>query len=230
MFPCPVLFVYWWCYVCLLPALCSPLVCLLKTVIPANPTSPCSLPPRSSTVTEYQTTKEFNCVFSLRLISIFWYSVFFCFPMDPLATLFTSFARKDLPLWSMWLSSASSLFLTAFDDAALSSLFWIGTNYHCPCQPPRHTGLSWREAIIRCLESVYPRSRAQPDPEPSPPLTSLHGAKAWAHRWRRAQANDKPLLYGATTLRITVEPELLVTSDQVREAGYNARHEEKGCG
>ncbi|KAL0200785.1 hypothetical protein M9458_003972, partial [Cirrhinus mrigala] len=28
---------------------------------------------------------------------------------------------------------------------------------------------SWREAIIWCLENVYPRSRTLPDPEPSPP-------------------------------------------------------------
>ncbi|ROL45317.1 Retrotransposon-derived protein PEG10 [Anabarilius grahami] len=34
------------------------------------------------------------------------------------------------------------------------------------------TGLRWREAIIRCLESITTRSRTQPDPEPeSPPST-----------------------------------------------------------
>ncbi|KTF75117.1 hypothetical protein cypCar_00020968 [Cyprinus carpio] len=44
------------------------------------------------------------------------------------------------------------------------------------------SGLSWRDAIIRCLESIYPRSRAQLDPEPSPPSPPLRGAQARAIR------------------------------------------------
>jgi len=38
---------------------------------------------------------------------------------------------------------------------------------------PDTSGLNWRDAVIQCLESVYPRSRTQPDPEavPSPATT-----------------------------------------------------------
>ncbi len=39
---------------------------------------------------------------------------------------------------------------------------------------------------IRCLESIYPRSRTQPDPEPT--ITPLCGARASAHQWQRVRA------------------------------------------
>ncbi|KAK2887344.1 hypothetical protein Q8A67_015572 [Cirrhinus molitorella] len=54
-----------------------------------------------------------------------------------------------------------------YDDETLKSLFWIGANFHQPVDLPDTTGLSWRDAIIRFLESVWPRSRTKPDPEPS---------------------------------------------------------------
>lgn len=56
-----------------------------------------------------------------------------------------------------------------YDDETLKSLFWIGANYHHQVDLTDTSELDWREAIIRCLESVYPPSRTQPDPEPSPP-------------------------------------------------------------
>ncbi|KAK2878539.1 hypothetical protein Q8A67_019330 [Cirrhinus molitorella] len=52
--------------------------------------------------------------------------------------------------------------ISASDDAMLNSLFWIGANYHRPVDLPDTTGLSWREGILRCLESVRPQSRTSP--------------------------------------------------------------------
>ncbi|XDV30848.1 hypothetical protein PO909_033682 [Leuciscus waleckii] len=54
-----------------------------------------------------------------------------------------------------------------FDDETLKSIFWIGAYYYHPVDLPDTTGLGWREAIIRCLESVYPRSRLQPESRPA---------------------------------------------------------------
>ncbi len=146
MFPYPVLFICWCCYVCLLPALWFPFVCLLNTVIPATPTSP---------------------------------------------------------------------------------LFWIRANYHCLVNLPDTTGLSRREAIIRCLEIVYPRSRAKPT------ISSLRGAKDRTHWWWWAQAHREwwaIAVWGVTELRFTTEPELLVMSDQVREPATMPAAREKSRG
>ncbi len=86
-------------------------------------------------------------------------------------------------------------------------------------RPAQKTGLSWREAIIRCLESVYPRSRAQPDPEPRSP--SPHCAEPKPEPTDdgvpEPAATDEPSANGATELRIAAEPELFMTSDQVQE-------------
>ncbi len=48
------------------------------------------------------------------------------FPMDPLAAKFTSLTRKDLSLLKYAVEFSQLTVLTAFDDAALNSLFWIG--------------------------------------------------------------------------------------------------------
>ncbi len=58
------------------------------------------------------------------------------------------------------------------------------------------TGLSWREAIIRCLESVYPRSRTQLDSEPSPPSPRSveHKPEPTADREPPPAATDEPSL------------------------------------
>ncbi|ROJ62535.1 hypothetical protein DPX16_21521 [Anabarilius grahami] len=63
---------------------------------------------------------------------------------------------------------------STYEDETLRSLFWIGANYHHPVDLSDTKGLSLREAIIRCLESVYPQSRPQTDPEPNtqPHLTT----------------------------------------------------------
>ncbi|ROL45287.1 hypothetical protein DPX16_17898 [Anabarilius grahami] len=55
-----------------------------------------------------------------------------------------------------------------FGDKTLKSLFWIWFNYHHPVDLPDTSGLNWRDAIIRCLESVYP------GPEHSQTQSSFH--------------------------------------------------------
>ncbi|KAL1269171.1 hypothetical protein QQF64_031460 [Cirrhinus molitorella] len=45
-------------------------------------------------------------------------------------------------------------------------------NYHHPVDLPDTTGLSWREGILRCLESVQPRSRSGPESSPAAAPTS----------------------------------------------------------
>ncbi|KAI2656134.1 Nck-associated protein 5 [Labeo rohita] len=127
--------------------------------------------------------------------------------MDPLAALFTSLARKDLPLLEYAVEFSQLAVLTAFGNVALNLLFWIRANYHLPIDLSDTTELNWREAIIRCPESACPRSRAQPDLEPSPPSP------------RCAEPKSEPTKDGATELRIATEPELFVTSDQVQELG-----------
>lgn len=62
-----------------------------------------------------------------------------------------------------------TLRFSQLDGETLKSLFWIGANYYHPADLPDTTELNWREAIIRCLKSVYPWYRPKPDPEHSPP-------------------------------------------------------------
>ncbi len=65
----------------------------------------------------------------------------------------------------------------ALDNDTLISLFWIGANYHRPVDLPDTTGLSWREGILLCLESVQPRSKTSPSSSPSAvPQSSLSAA------------------------------------------------------
>ncbi|XP_018964011.1 diacylglycerol kinase kappa-like [Cyprinus carpio] len=106
--------------------------------------------------------------------------------MDPLATRFTALARKDLSLLKYAVEFSQFTVVTAFDKAALNSLFWIRPQNS---QPPR-------------LESVYLRSRTQPEPSPPSP--------------RCVELKPEPLPERATVLRITPEPKP-VTSNQVRE-------------
>ncbi len=119
--------------------------------------------------------------------------------------------------------------LMAFDDAALNSLFWIGANYHRPVDLSDTTGLSWREAIIRCLESVYPRSRTQPDPEPSPPSPRYAELKPepTVDKEPETAATDKPLPHGTIEPRIATEPEPFLMSVQVQEPATMAATRER---
>lgn len=57
-----------------------------------------------------------------------------------------------------------------YDDKTLKSLFWIKENYNHLVDLPDTTRLNWKEAINQYLESVFPRSRKQPDPELESPL------------------------------------------------------------
>ncbi|KAL0185592.1 hypothetical protein M9458_017262, partial [Cirrhinus mrigala] len=74
--------------------------------------------------------------------------------------------------------------MSALHDATLSSLFWIGANYNHPVDLPDTTGLSWREMILRCLESVRPQSRTSPPavPESRPPAAPCSSPLAAAPR------------------------------------------------
>ncbi|KAL0159579.1 hypothetical protein M9458_043304, partial [Cirrhinus mrigala] len=104
------------------------------------------------------------------------------------------------------------------DNATINSLFWIGANYSRPVDLPDTTGLSWREGIHRCLESVRPQSRTSPlaHPEPSQPTPRLAEPKPEPTTdGATAQGIAEPTI-GATAREIATEPEP-IESDQVRE-------------
>ncbi|CAM4732978.1 unnamed protein product [Leuciscus chuanchicus] len=58
---------------------------------------------------------------------------------------------------------------------SFTGIFRIGANYHYPVDLPDTSGLNYKEAIIRCLESVWSRSKTQPDPEPTSTPTTDRG-------------------------------------------------------
>ncbi len=90
------------------------------------------------------------------------------------ANLFSALAHRDLPFGEYARKFCGLAVCTALKDATINSLFWIGANYHRPVDLPDTTGLSWREGILRCLESVQPRSRTSPPSSSSAlPQTSL---------------------------------------------------------
>ncbi len=76
-------------------------------------------------------------------------------------------ARRDLPLEEFAREFSGLAVWTGLDDAMLNSLLWIGANSHRSMDLPDTTGLSWREGILRCLESVDPRSRTSLPSRPS---------------------------------------------------------------
>ncbi len=91
--------------------------------------------------------------------------------------LFSALARRDLPFVEYAREFCGLAVCTALDDAKLNSLFWIGANYHSPMDLPDTTGLSWREGILRCLESVQLWSRTSLPSSPSPiPQSNLSAA------------------------------------------------------
>ncbi|ROL32997.1 hypothetical protein DPX16_5892 [Anabarilius grahami] len=105
-------------------------------------------------------------------------------------------------------------------DETIKSLFWIGASYHHPVDLPDTSGLAWREAIIRCLESICPRSRTQSDPEPSPPPPSttetLRQPPADEEQPPTTMSKPEPEEEG-TVPTITLEPEPQSESDQGRD-------------
>ncbi len=115
----------------------------------------------------------FPC-FLLHFLKVFFVSCLFLFVGMDVADLFSALARRDLPFGQYAWEFCGLALCTALNDATINSLFWIGANYHRPLDLPDTTGLSWREGILRCLESVQPRSRTSPPSSPSAlPQTSL---------------------------------------------------------
>ncbi|ROL45984.1 hypothetical protein DPX16_15543 [Anabarilius grahami] len=131
-------------------------------------------------------------------------------------SMFTLVARNNPDFCSFTKEFISVALACPYDDETLKSLFWIGANYHRPVDLPDTSGLSWMEHILRCLESVRPRSRAQPDPEPvSSPRTAEHTCEPPADGELPPAAKGQP---DSETPRTEVtcaqEVELQLTSDQ----------------
>ncbi len=75
---------------------------------------------------------------------------------------FTALARQGLPFYEYAGEFCKLNAATAWDDATLNKLFWLGANHHRPVDLPDTTGLSWREGVFRCLASVRARARTSP--------------------------------------------------------------------
>ncbi len=73
-----------------------------------------------------------------------------------LAVRFAALARRSQDMEDFAGDFSCFAVNTTFDDEALKSLFKFGANCHHPVDLPDTTGLNWREANIRCLESVRP--------------------------------------------------------------------------
>ncbi|KAL0173737.1 hypothetical protein M9458_029705, partial [Cirrhinus mrigala] len=93
---------------------------------------------------------------------------------------------------------------SAFNNAALN------------CSGSGQITTTWREAIIQCLESVYPQSRAQPDPDPSSPSSHYTELKPEAtDNVRSDKVEDRRGDNAGSDVRPGAR------------AGYNAHHEGK---
>jgi len=79
------------------------------------------------------------------------------------AAKFTVIARESMDFLRFTQNFCLLSITSPIDDETLKSLSWIGANYYHPVDLPDTSELNWRDAIIRCLESVYPRSRTQED-------------------------------------------------------------------
>ncbi len=76
--------------------------------------------------------------------------------MDP-ASRFAALAHQGLPFYEYAREFCKLAAATAWDDATLNKLFWLGANHHRPVDLPDTTGLSWREG-------VWGVSRPEPEP------------------------------------------------------------------
>ncbi|KAL0190721.1 hypothetical protein M9458_013419, partial [Cirrhinus mrigala] len=127
--------------------------------------------------------------------------------------------RRDLPFADYVQEFCRLAMMSGLNDAAINSLFWIGTNYYHPVDLPDTTGLSRREGILRCLESVQPQSRtsplAHPEPcQPTPRLVEPEPEPTTDGEPKLRATEPSPM--GATTREIATEPEP-IESDQVQE-------------
>ncbi|KAI2662474.1 Zinc metalloprotease ZmpB [Labeo rohita] len=145
------------------------------------------------------------------------------------ATHFSALAHRDLPFVEYAREFCGLAMMSGLDDATINSLFWIEANYNRPVDLPDTTRLSWREGILRCLESVRPQSRTSPSavpksrppatqhPEPREPITRLAEPEPEPTVDGKPESSmtvSSPI--GATAREITTEPEP-IESDQVRE-------------
>ncbi len=96
-----------------------------------------------------------------RFLKVFLFPPFSSRGMETAARII-ALARRDLPFVEFSREFCGLVAATAFDDTTILSLFWHGANFHRPVDLPDTTGLSWREGILRCLESVLPQARTSP--------------------------------------------------------------------
>ncbi len=102
------------------------------------------------------------------IVQCFFVSVMFL--MDLLASMFNSLAHKDLPFLEFAVEISQFAVLTAFNDAVLKSLFWIGANYYCPVELEGGN----HPVSGECLPPIQNTAR----PRTQPTITPLHGARA----------------------------------------------------
>ncbi len=111
-------------------------------------------------------------------------------------------ARQDLPLLEYTVEFSQLDVLTAFNNAALNSLFWIGENYH---RPINQSG--------ECLSLIQSTAR----PRAQPTITPLR--RVQTHWWRRAKRSDSAKNRHRARAASIVRPDA--------RAGYSACHEGK---
>ncbi len=78
------------------------------------------------------------------------------------ASRFAALAHQGLPFYEFAGEFCKLAAATAWYDATLNKLFWLGANHHRPVDLPDTTGLSCREGVFRCLGSVRARARTSP--------------------------------------------------------------------
>ncbi|KAI2655582.1 Filamentous hemagglutinin [Labeo rohita] len=112
--------------------------------------------------------------------------------------------RRDLPFVEYAWEFCRLPMRSGLDDAPINSL---------------HHRMSWREGILRCLESDRPQSRTSPPahPEPSQPTPQLAEPEPEPPAVREPEPRaTEPSAMGVTAREIATEPEP-IESDQVRE-------------